>query len=130
MPKRQSEKRLPEPDILATVDRHLLRLALINLVGNAIKYSPDQSKVRITVKANPDLTIAVSDEGPGIEASEAERVFERWQRGATATASGLGLGLYLVRKIVDLHGGQVTLDSTPGDGSTFTILLGAQQRAR
>ncbi|MGH7881687.1 MAG: sensor histidine kinase [Candidatus Dormibacteraceae bacterium] len=117
------EQRLPEPDILATVDRHLLRLALINLVGNAIKYSPGQSKVRITVDASPDVTIAVSDQGPGIEASEAERVFERWQRGATATASGLGLGLYLVRKIVDLHGGRITLDSTLGEGSTFTIVL-------
>ncbi|MGH7866338.1 MAG: sensor histidine kinase, partial [Candidatus Dormibacteraceae bacterium] len=117
------EQRLPEPDILATVDRHLLRLAVINLVSNAVKYSPDQSKIRITVDANPELTIAVSDEGPGIETSEVERVFERWQRGATATASGLGLGLYLVRKIVDLHGGQVTLESTLGKGSSFTIVL-------
>ncbi|MGH7883942.1 MAG: sensor histidine kinase [Candidatus Dormibacteraceae bacterium] len=117
------EQRLPEPDVLATVDRRLLRLALINLVGNAIKYSPDQSKVRITVNASSELTIAVSDQGPGIEASEAERVFERWQRGATTTASGLGLGLYLVRKIVDIHGGRVTLQSTPNKGSTFTIVL-------
>ncbi|MGH7883860.1 MAG: sensor histidine kinase, partial [Candidatus Dormibacteraceae bacterium] len=112
------EQRLPEPDILVTVDRHLLRLALINLVGNAIKYCPDQSKVRITVKANPELMIAVSDQGPGIEASETDRIFERWQRGATATSSGLGLGLYLVRKIVDLHGGRITLKSTPNKGST------------
>ncbi|MGH7882444.1 MAG: sensor histidine kinase [Candidatus Dormibacteraceae bacterium] len=117
------EQRLPEPDILATVDRHLLRLALINLVGNAIKYCPEQSKVLITVNASPELSIAVSDQGPGIEASEIDRIFERWQRGATATASGLGLGLYLVRKIVELHRGRVTLESTPGEGSTFTIVL-------
>ncbi|MGH7882811.1 MAG: sensor histidine kinase [Candidatus Dormibacteraceae bacterium] len=117
------EQRLPAPDILATVDRHLLRLESISLVGNAIKYSPAQSKVRITINSGSELMIAVGDQGPGIEASEIKRVFERWQRGTTTTASGLGLGLYLARKTVDLHGGRITLESTPGEGSIFTIVL-------
>lgn len=118
------EQQLPEPDILASVDRQLLRVAVVNLLGNAVKYAPGQSTVRVVVKtAEADLTVAVSDEGPGIDLAEIEHIFEPWRRASKAQGSGMGLGLYIVRQIVDLHGGRVLLDSTPGQGSTFTVVL-------
>ena len=67
--------------------------------------------------------MAVSDEGPGIEPAEAERIFEQWYRAPRETVPGMGLGLYIVRKIMTLHGGRVTLESTPGQGSTFTAVI-------
>jgi signal transduction histidine kinase len=65
----------------------------------------------------------VSDQGPGIEPAEAQRIFEQWHRAPGAIAPGMGLGLYIVDQIVGLHGGQVILESTPGQGSTFRVVL-------
>jgi signal transduction histidine kinase len=120
------EQQLPEPDTLAVIDRGLLRTAITNLLSNAIKYAPERSTVRVAVISGPtdsDQRIAVSDQGPGIDPAEAERIFEQWHRASDATASGLGLGLYIVERIVNLHGGRVVLESTPGQGSTFIVVL-------
>jgi two-component system OmpR family sensor kinase len=96
----------------------------VNLLGNAAKYSPERSTVRVVVSpVEADLAVAVSDEGPGIEPAEAERIFDQWHRAPTETAPGMGLGLYIVRQIIALHGGRVTVASTPGCGSTFTAVI-------
>ncbi|HEX6508652.1 MAG TPA: HAMP domain-containing sensor histidine kinase [Chloroflexota bacterium] len=118
------EQRLPKPDVLVEIDRELVRIAVVNLLGNAAKYSPERSTIRVAVaSAEADFAVSVSDEGPGIEPAEAERIFEQWHRAPAETAPGLGLGLYIVRQIMTLHGGRVTLESTPGHGSTFTTVI-------
>lgn len=118
------EQRLPEPDILANVDQELVRIAVINLLSNAAKYAPEHSTIRVVVSpAERDLSIVVSDQGPGIDPAEATRIFDQWHRAPRETQPGLGLGLYIVSRVVELHGGRVVLESTPGKGSTFTVVL-------
>jgi signal transduction histidine kinase len=119
------EVHLPPPSLEVRADRDRLRIVLVNLLSNAVKYAPEGSKVTVRAEEGPGtVTIAVRDQGPGIEPRDAVRLFDRHQRGAYALRTpGLGLGLYIVRRIVELHEGQVTVDSQPGQGSTFTIRL-------
>jgi PAS domain S-box-containing protein len=102
-----------------------LERALANLVGNAVKYSPDTEPVDVVVGAEDgDVIVRVSDRGPGIPLDARERVFERFERlEGTATQTGTGLGLYITRQLVRAMGGTVVVDSLPGAGSTFTIRL-------
>ncbi len=113
-------------------DAGTLQSAVQNLVGNAIKYAGDDRWVRVAVTApatpRPEVRIAVEDHGAGLDAEEQRLVFEPFFRGKAAVANqikGSGLGLSLVRRIVDAHGGRVELSSAPGHGSTFTICLPA-----
>jgi signal transduction histidine kinase len=118
------ERQAARPTIEAGVDAYLVRIAVINLLGNAVKFAPDDSVVTVMVAAAVgEASIAISDRGPGIDPADAERLFEPWQRGAGSETPGLGLGLYIVRQIADLHGGRVTVDSTPGSGAVFTLTL-------
>jgi two-component system OmpR family sensor kinase len=117
------EHRPARPEVTARVDGARLRIAVLNLVANAVKHSGKGTTVRVEVSAETELTIAVSDQGPGIGPDEAERIFESWHRAPDTIAPGLGLGLYIVQQIVTLHGGRVTLASTPGQGSTFSVVL-------
>lgn len=121
------EQHISQPELEVIADSRLLCIALVNLLGNAVKYAPAGSPVSLRAYTRMGaVAIEVSDQGPGIEPVEADRVFERYQRGTEAAGtSGLGLGLYIVHRIVELHGGLVSLDSVPGSGSTFTILLPA-----
>ena len=111
--------------LVVTADRDRLRQALANLVDNAIKYSPRGG--RVDVQASSDhrtVEIRVSDTGSGINAQDLPRIFDRLYRGDQSRATrGLGLGLSLVRAYVEAQGGKVTVTSTPGKGSTFTITL-------
>jgi two-component system phosphate regulon sensor histidine kinase PhoR len=104
-----------------------LEQAIINLVDNAIKYSDPGRAVRIAAAQEAQaLLIRVSDEGTGIEAEHLPRLFERFYRVDKARSrklGGTGLGLSIVKHIVQAHGGGVTVESTPGVGSTFTIRL-------
>jgi two-component system, OmpR family, phosphate regulon sensor histidine kinase PhoR len=115
------------PDVQADAER--LQIALVNLLSNAIKYTPSGSTVRLEAHQgwpSEPIVIRVSDQGPGISAEDAERVFEKFYRtrqALDAGVPGLGLGLYIVRRIIELHGGQVTLKSAPGKGSTITLAL-------
>jgi PAS domain S-box-containing protein len=111
------------PAVLADVAR--LERVLVNLVGNALKYSPEGTPVRVTAgAADGKLVVSVADRGVGIAAEDLPRVFERFYRGQrTAKADGLGLGLYIVQLLVDAHGGRVWAESTPGEGSTFSFTL-------
>jgi signal transduction histidine kinase len=120
------EPRLPRPDLQITVDAERLRIAVLNLLTNAIKYAPPESTVTVhTSERQREVAIAVADEGPGIDPGDGERVFDKYYRSGRLPdhLPGLGLGLYIVRQIVELHGGRVTLDSSPGNGSTFAIIL-------
>jgi signal transduction histidine kinase len=113
------------PDIHA--DREALGRALWNLLDNAGKYSPDSSDVEVEVAMESGrLAIRVRDEGPGIPVEEQKDIFLKFVRGSRAKASGVkgtGIGLAMVRHIVEGHGGEIRLESKPGSGSTFTILL-------
>ncbi len=126
------------PDLpLVVGDAGALQSAVQNLVGNAIKYAGDDRWVRVHVAAtsgagNREVRIAVEDHGPGLDADERQLVFEPFYRGRTAVANqipGSGLGLSLVRRIAEAHGGRVELTTDAGRGSTFAICLPAAPEA-
>ena len=116
-----------EPGLVTVGDPEALSRVLWNLVENAAKYSPPGSPVSITARQRAgSVLIAVTDRGPGVPAAERERIFQKFVRGSTARRDGVrgvGIGLALVRQIVQGHSGRVGVESTPGDGSTFTIEL-------
>jgi two-component system phosphate regulon sensor histidine kinase PhoR len=110
-------------------DREALAQALWNLLDNAVKYSGASGVVRVEVEPGPEVALRVQDQGPGIPAAERKKVFRKFARGSAArggSVKGTGIGLAMVRHIVDAHGGRVTLDSETGVGSTFTIFLPAE----
>jgi len=108
-------------------DRHLLVTAVRNLVENAVAYSPDLTRVRVTLRRVGDLVeIAVTDQGIGISAQEQQRIFERFYRVDAARSratGGTGLGLSIVKHVAANHGGEVRVWSVEGQGSTFTLRL-------
>jgi signal transduction histidine kinase len=117
-----------EPDHIAMCDADRMREAIDNLISNAIKYSPIGGNISVVVVHKADgTTIRVTDRGAGLSPEDIGRLFGRFQRLSakpTAGESSTGLGLSIVKRIVDMHGGQITADSAgPGQGSTFTILL-------
>ncbi|HVI93009.1 MAG TPA: MASE3 domain-containing protein [Anaeromyxobacter sp.] len=108
------------PAVRADPDR--LERVLVNLIGNALKYSDG----RVTVSAVPEggaVRVAVEDRGPGIAPEDLANVFERFYRGQRHEGEGLGLGLFIVRKLVEAHGGRVDVESALGRGSTFSFTL-------
>ncbi|MDP3209665.1 MAG: ATP-binding protein, partial [Rhodoglobus sp.] len=108
-------------------DEMLLVAALHNLISNAIQYSPDGSRVGIGVNLSDGIVeIAITDQGVGIEDDEKGRVFERFFRTDPARSrntGGSGLGLSIVKHVVQNHGGDIRVWSQPGSGSTFTVRL-------
>jgi signal transduction histidine kinase len=121
----------PEP-IVVLGDQHRLRQVLANLLTNAIKYSPDGSEVVLRVaRAGGEARVTVADRGVGIQPEALPHLFDRFFRaeGAAARAQGLGLGLYITRRIVEAHGGTVGAESELGRGSTFTVVLPVHQPA-
>jgi signal transduction histidine kinase len=114
-------------------DCEALRRALWNLLENAVKYSPAPARIRVEAAGEDGkLAIRVRDEGIGIPPAEQAQVFRKFFRGSEALARGVkgtGIGLAMVRHIVDGHGGEIKLESEPGRGSTFTILLPAEREA-
>ncbi|HEX9202426.1 MAG TPA: HAMP domain-containing sensor histidine kinase, partial [Vicinamibacteria bacterium] len=114
---------LPEVEI----DPEAIEQALLNLVNNAIKYSSDQKYVRLVVRRDGErILIAVRDKGIGVAKADQKRIFEKFYRAENTlvhTTKGSGLGLALVQHIMEAHGGSVELESAPGVGSTFTLVL-------
>jgi two-component system, OmpR family, sensor histidine kinase SenX3 len=118
---------------LVLVDGDAIRRALSNLVTNAVKYGADGRWIGITVRSatvrgRAEVHLSVSDRGRGIDADDLPHVFEPFYRGRDAhdrQIHGNGLGLSLVRRILEAHGGRVQVKSTPGQGTTFTLLLPA-----
>ena len=105
----------------------LFEQAVVNLVDNAIKHSPEKSKIEINLhKQDENLLIDVKDCGMGMDKKHLDHIFKRFYRvdkGRSRDAGGTGLGLSIVKHVVQLHGGLVSADSEQGVGSTFTIKL-------
>jgi signal transduction histidine kinase len=115
-----------EPDLAAEADAVLLRQVLIGLLTNAFKNTeaPGVVTLRARPQANSEVLIEVSDTGSGIAAEEVERIFERFYRGSgSLEKEGFGLGLSIARRMVDVMGGEIGVDSEVGVGSTFWIRL-------
>ena len=112
-------------------DREALRRALANLLDNALRHTPTGSKVTISVRAAAaGILLEVTDEGPGLDAAEQEKVFERFWRADGArgrNGGGSGLGLAIVKRIAEAHGGSVSISSNPGEGATFALELPVRQ---
>jgi signal transduction histidine kinase len=109
-----------------TTDRDKLRQVLVNLVGNAIKYSPGSGRIEVRLEPREKgLRIAVRDEGVGIPQSEQQRIFEKFYRVPEMinAVSGTGLGLYICRELVRRMGGSIWVESGEGVGSTFFVEL-------
>ena len=110
-----------ERSIVASVDRGALRQVLLNLLDNAVRYGPPGQDVTITTRASGDTwTLEVADEGPGIPADERERIFApyyRMERDTGGAVGGTGIGLAVVRRLVEEHRGRVHVASTNGDGT-------------
>jgi signal transduction histidine kinase len=121
---------LPESPVLVSVDRIRMRQALANLLDNAVKYTPENGQVTITVRAEGnDALITFRDTGIGIPSEEQDKIWSRLYRGDKSRSQrGLGLGLSLVKAIVEAHGGKATVSSIPDQGSEFTVRLATLPR--
>ena len=116
-----------------TADELRFKQVLLNLLGNAVKFTPRGGSVTVAAwPEGPELLVTVTDTGVGIPDSDQARIFDSFQQGARAASSseGTGLGLTLTRRIVELHGGRLWLDSEVGRGSTFGFALPRQAQGR
>jgi two-component system sensor histidine kinase MtrB len=123
----------PSEPILLRCDPLRLEQVLINLVSNAMKYSPEASPIAIDVEArDTEVLVSVTDRGVGIAPEDQARLFDAFRRLSSTkdAAPGVGLGLYVVKKIVDAHGGHIDIRSELGRGSTFTVTLPRQEANR
>ena len=113
-------------------DAKLLFQAFSNLISNAIKYSPGGGAVEVTAGSSAgEIVVAIADHGIGIPPGDFDRLFDRYHRGSNVSGIvGTGVGLYLVKMVVDLHGGRADVDSKEGEGSCFTIHLPLKPAAR
>lgn len=117
--------------ITAWIDRDKIRQALVNVLDNAIKYTPEGGKISVTLH-NPngrEVRIEISDNGPGIPPEEQHRIFDRFYRVSKDRSSsdgGTGLGLSIAQWAVQLHEGRIEVESQTGEGSTFTIILSSK----
>jgi len=119
---------VPEPAPVVWGDQGTLTEVLVNIVGNAVKYSREGGRVSVTVTSEDDtVRIAVADTGVGIAPEDLPHIFDAFYTAQPGAAGerGSGLGLPVSRRIVEAHGGTITVQSTPGTGSTFVITLPA-----
>lgn len=114
------------PGLTAFADPRLVRIALDNLIGNAVKFSSRRASPCIDVFGPAEGSFAVRDNGDGFDLRHAEKIFQPFERLHSSTYEGTGLGLAIVHRIVTRHGGSIRADSEPGHGSTFTFTLGDQ----
>jgi signal transduction histidine kinase len=119
----QSPPRLPR----TRADRDRIKQVFINLLDNAVKYCPEGSKVQVRLGADGDsIIVEVADNGPGIPPEDLPHIFEkmyRVEKESTRAVEGSGLGLSIVKRIVELHGGRIAVESTVGEGTTFRVRL-------
>jgi signal transduction histidine kinase len=105
-------------------DAELLQQVWINLLGNAIKFSPQGGEIALSLYVSDVVKVRIRDQGIGMDEATQARIFERFYQGDTSHAhEGNGLGLPLAKRIIDLHGGALRVKSSPGKGSTFTVEL-------
>lgn len=115
-----------QPELYAEIDVFLISRMLQNLIDNAFKFGKENGYVRVTLhRAGAGARLTVEDNGIGISEEDRSRIFQRFYQAEDSRRSqgGLGLGLSMVRQIVLLHGGAITVDSTEGKGTTFTVIL-------
>jgi signal transduction histidine kinase len=112
-------------------DRNRLNTILVNLLDNALKYSPDGGSVQCVLDRQDGIaSVAIADEGLGISPEDLPRLFSRFGRIVTPDNShipGTGLGLYLARELARMHGGDIVVASEPGRGSVFTLKMPVAQ---
>jgi len=112
-------------------DERKFKQILLNLLTNAVKFTPDGGRIDVSARADGDnVVVAVHDTGIGIAPEDHAAVFEEFRqvgRNYTNKQEGTGLGLALTRKFVELHGGTIRVESQPGQGSTFTFTLPAKR---
>jgi signal transduction histidine kinase len=111
--------------LIASGEERAVIQILVNLIGNAIRHSPKGGMVRLSFRdAGGRAFVSVNDEGPGVASADQQRIFERFER-AQSRGDGTGLGLAISRRLARSMGGDVTLDSAPGEGARFTLTLPA-----
>jgi signal transduction histidine kinase len=131
IPQADAEQIRISVDVPATLppivgDAQRLHQAILNLLSNAVKYCQPGDNVTVAAKSDGDwLTVSVSDTGPGISAEALPRIFERFYRvpDAEDQVSGAGLGLTITQQIIKVHGGEITVHSVEGEGTTFEFTL-------
>jgi signal transduction histidine kinase len=111
----------PASPVLASGHPDLLEVAIRNIVDNALRHSPRRTAVSVTVDKHP--RIVVEDRGPGVPDAQKERIFERFWRADRRAGGGAGIGLALVRRIAQLHAGDVHVEDRPGGGARFVLTL-------
>ncbi len=122
--------RIDPPDMDETMPaigefRRVLQV-MVNLIGNAVRYSPEGSQIWVRVDREGDIArVTVADQGPGIAGDAHERIFEKFERLGRDDAGGSGLGLYISRRLARAMGGDIMIDSAPGQGARFTFTLPA-----
>jgi len=125
------EVTLPDESGSVLVDAHQVQRALVNLVENALKYSPASEPVRIQVTtSHSEAAVRVIDHGPGVEPAERDRIFEPFQRGARSDRPGAGLGLAIARGFAEANGGTLAVESRAGQGATFVLRFPVVEQAQ
>jgi len=121
------ESEVPDEPVTESCDAEAIRRVFDNLLDNAVKYTPEEGRVWVRLRTEGDSALVeVADTGIGIEPRDQERIFERFYRVDKARSrelGGTGLGLSIVKHIVQAHGGEVSVESVPGRGSTFRVRL-------
>jgi signal transduction histidine kinase len=117
----------PKRQVMVQADIHMLRMAIENILSNAIKYTPPGGKLSVRVRGSKSRALVIiQDSGVGIEPADIGKVFRQFSRlpnEMSQQVGGTGIGLYLARHLIELHGGAINVTSEPGKGSTFTITL-------
>lgn len=120
------ERKLPDASVWITADAERLERAVFNLLDNARKHAPEHARIRLTLAGDSEHVVVVEDDGPGIPPEEQAQIFDRFYQGRRSSRNeGSGLGLPIARAMVELHGGRLEVESAPGVGSRFTIILPA-----
>lgn len=121
----------PSERLPAVAEFRRVLQVLLNLLGNAIRYSPENSCIWIRLEEAPDgrARVIVADQGPGLSAEQQERVFEKFERLGRSGDGGSGLGLYISRRLARAMGGELTVESAPGQGARFVLEVPADQEA-
>lgn len=118
------QTRFSQPGDLVYFDRETLEKIVINLLSNAFKFTPEKGRVSVDINLERDmLKVAIEDSGPGIPKEDLDKIFERFFRSDTAGEYGTGIGLNLVKELVELHHGQISVESTVGKGTMFRFSI-------
>ena len=121
------KKLLPDSLSPLDVDKNLMEVALLNCFSNAVKYTPEGGTITVIAEEHNDRTLlTIRDTGCGISEDEVLHIFDKFYRSndeSVQKEKGTGLGLSLTKEIITLHGGEISVESTPGVGSSFTIVL-------